>query len=429
MYQVLQSLSKRNTLAQCVIQRARMILLAFEGMTNMQIAALIGCERRCPGRWRRRWQDSWEALLAIEMNETHAAFENAIINTLRDAHRTGAPSKFSAQDIVQLVSIACEDPRDSDRPIEDWTHRELADEMQKRSVVESISASRVGAILREVNLQPHRRKYWCFTTEKDQDLFRHQVEDVCQTYLDAAALSIQNHTRTICVDEMTSLQANERRAAKRIARPGETAKLECQYNRHGTLSLTGSWDVVLGQMIETTISPTRGAEEFAAHLDRTIELSPESNWVIVLDNLNTHCSEAVVRMIANRLGIAASKLGDKKKRKGILGSMTSRREFLTSRSHRIRFVFTPKHSSWLNQIEVIFGVIARRVMRHGSFRSQGELREQLLSFIAYFNRTFAKPLNWTFTGKPTKHKTRDRPRTWREMTQSKKFEQALSLVA
>ena len=182
-------------------------------------------------------------------------------------------------------------------------------------------------------------------------------------------------------------------------------------------------------MIQTTISPTRDAEEFAKHIERTICKDADANWIVVLDNLNTHYGEPVVRLVARLLGIPQDSLGNKKKRCGILGSTKSRREFLTDPSHRIRLVFTPKHSSWLNQIEVIFGIIAKRVMRHGSFSSQDDLREKLLSFIDYYNQTFAKPLQWTHDGKPTKAKHEQRPRTWREKTQNRKLEQILTLVA
>ena len=429
MYNMLENISKRKTLAASIVSRASMILLAFEKKLNYQIAEQVGCERHCVGRWRKRWQDSWEGLLAIEMNEPRAVLERAIIDTLRDAHRSGAPTKFSAEQVVQLVSTACENPRDSGRPVEDWTGRELADELKKRSIVESISVSRVNDLLRLVNLQPHRRKYWCFTTEKDHELFQAQVEEVCRTYLNAGSAYEYHNTHTICVDEMTSLQANEHRAAKKRAKPHEIAKVECQYNRHGTLSLTGSWHVVEGQMIQTTISPTRDAEEFAKHIERTICKDADANWIVVLDNLNTHYGEPVVRLVARLLGIPQDSLGNKKKRCGILGSTKSRREFLTDPSHRIRLVFTPKHSSWLNQIEVIFGIIAKRVMRHGSFSSQDDLREKLLSFIDYYNQTFAKPLQWTHDGKPTKAKHEQRPRTWREKTQNRKLEQILTLVA
>lgn len=416
-------------LEKSILLRARIILLASQKLQNVQISQLVDLGRHCVGRWRKRWQDSVDALLAIEMNEPRAVLERAIMDVLRDAHRSGAPGKFSAEQVVQIVSTACENPCDSGRPVEDWTGRELADEVQKRSIVDSISASRVNKLLRLVDLQPQRRKYWCFTTEKDLDLFQSQVEEVCQTYLGAKSAYLHHNTHTICVDEMTSLQANERRAETRRGRPGQLAKSECQYTRHGTQSLTGSWHVVEGQMIQTTIDETRDGDDFANHIDRTIQTDPEANWIIVMDNLNTHYGEPIVRLIAKWLGIAPETLGNKKKRRGILGSMKSRREFLADPSHRIRFVFIPKHSSWLNQIEVIFGVIAKRVMRHGSFTSKTDLREKLISFINYFNKTFAKPLNWTYTGKPTQSKNNHRPRTWREKTQNKKLEQILALVA
>jgi len=429
MYTILDKLCKQRMVAASIALRARMILLAHQKQQNAQIAKLLEAERHSVGRWRKRWQDSFDALLAIELHEPRAALERAIIDVLRDAHRSGSPGKFSAEQVVQLVAIACEDPRDSNRPVEDWTPRELADEMQKRSVVDSISASWAGELLRMMDLQPHRRKYWCFTTEKDRELFQAQVEEVCQTYLNARSLHQHHNTRTICVDEMTSLQANEQRASTKRARSGQIAKSECQYTRHGTLSLTGSWDVVQGQMIQTTIDPTRDNEDFARHIAQTIQTDPAAHWVIVMDNLNTHSGEPVVRLIARLLGIDQATLGDKKKRRGILGSMKSRREFLTDPSHRIRFVFIPKHSSWLNQIEVVFGIIGRRVMRHGSFVSQDDLRDKLTRFIDYFNRTFAKPFDWTYTGKPTRSQNNQRPRTWREKTQNRKLEQILALVA
>jgi len=363
------------------------------------------------------------------MNEPHAALERAIMDVLRDAHRSGAACKFSGEQVVQLVSIACEDPRESDRPIEDWTGRELADEMQNRRVVNSISVSRVNELLRLIDLQPHRRKYWCFTSEKDRELFQSQVEQVCQTYLEAASCYQFRGTHTICVDEMTSLQANQRKAPTKRPRPGQVGKTECQYKRHGTLSLTGSWHVVKGQMIQTTIDETRNGKDFANHIEQTIQADPEAEWIVVLDNLNTHCGEPVVRLVARLLGIDQETLGDKKKRQGILASMESRRGFLTEASHRVRFVFVPKHSSWLNQIEIVFGIISKRVMRNGSFQSQDELKTKLLSFIDYFNQTFAKPFNWTYNGKPTRSNNDKRPRTWREKTQTRKLEQILALVA
>ncbi len=429
MYNILSRLSNGSSVETRIALRAKIILLALERLSNVEIGRIVGLGHHCVGRWRRRWQESYEALLLIQMNEPHAALVRGIEDVLRDAHRSGAPWKFSAEQVVQLVSVACEDPRLSQRPINAWTGRELADEMQKRSTVDSISASRVNELLRQMDLRPHRQKYWCFTTEKDRQLFDRQVKEVCQTYLEAASSYHQQGTRTICVDEMTSLQANERRAKTRLSIPGKIGLRECQYNRHGKLSLTGSWDVTLGKMIGTTVGGTRQGKDFAKHMEQTFATDPEANWIVVLDNLNTHHGEEIVRLVARLLGIAEDTLGNKKRRRGILGSVKSRRKFLTDPTHPIRFVFIPKHSSWLNQIETIFGIISRRVIRHGSFTSKDDLKQKLLSFVDYFNRTFAKPMNWTYNGKPTKSKQQTRPKTWREKTQDKKLEKILATVA
>jgi transposase len=278
-------------------------------------------------------------------------------------------------------------------------------------------------------LKPNLHKGWCFTTEKDKELFDEQVRQVCDVYLNASALSVAQGTHTVCVDEMTGLQANERRAPSQLPMPGQIGKRECQYTRHGTLSLTGSWDVVAGQLIERTIAKTRTAEEFAAHILKTIQSDPNGRWEFVMDNLNTHSGEPIVRAVAKLLEIDESTLGDKKRRKGILGSEASRKKFLTDESHRIRFVFIPKHGSWLNQIEMVFGVIARRVMRNGNFTGLEDLESQLHQFIDYFNRTFAKAINWKYDGTKRGSKNLDRPNTWREARKPKRAEKILALAA
>lgn len=403
--------------------------MAFERQNNSEIAETLNLDRHCVGRWRRRWQLSVDALLAIEMNETNAALRRAVIDVLSDAHRSGRPSTFSNEQLARIVSIASQSPRDFGRPIDDWTGRELADQARKQGIVGSISKSRVNELLRSVRLKPQHRKGWCFTTEKDKDAFAEQVRIVCQTYLQAPQHWLANGTRTICVDEMTSLQANEHSTQAKSPKPNQVGKIECQYTRHGTLSLTGSWDTVAGQMIHTTINETRTAKDFAGHIRQTVAVDPEAEWIFVVDNLSTHAGEPIVRAVAEMIGFAESELGDKKKRKGILGSMTSRRDFLCDPRHRIRFVFIPKHSSWLNQIEIIFGVIGKRVMRHGSFTSLEDLANKLRTFIEYYNRTYAKPINWTYDGTGTKSERVKRPSTWREKTQSTKLGRILALVA
>ena len=427
MCEMLHQISSSRSIGNAVVTRARIILMAFEKANNQTIARRLGVCAKMVGLWRRRWRDSFSALLQMQFTECEAAFQRAIIECLSDAPRSGSPGKFTPEQIVGLIGIACEPPEKSGRPVTSWTGNELADESQKRGLVDSISASHVNRILREVDLQPHHSQYWCNTTETDPERFQRQVELVCQTYRDAPQLYHQSHTHTVCVDEMTSLQANERRAETKLPKPGQIAKEEFQYTRHGTVCVTGNWHVVRGQLLAPTISETRDNADFAQHIEQTIATDPQAGWVFVVDNLNTHCGEPLVRMVAEKLGIDQATLGIARK-SGVVSTMETRRAFLSDPTHRIRFVYLPKHSSWLNQIEMIFGIINRRVMRRSSFTSKRDLIEKLERFIKYFNETIAKPMNWTYTGRPTRNTPTQRPRTWRELRTTEKSWQKLALV-
>jgi transposase len=410
---ILQQIMRSTTAPKRLVQRVNVILLAFAGVFNVAIANSVGLARRQVGLWRCRWQQSFDALMAIECRETHAELRRAIEDVLSDAPRSGSTGTFTAEQVTQILAVACEPPEQSGRPIDRWTHRELADEVIRRGIVPSISASQVGRYLAQAELQPHRSKYWLNTKEKDPEMFQQQVEAVCQTYLEAPGLYFQENTHTISVDEMPGIQALERIAKTIPMQPGQATRIEFEYKRHGTLCLTGNWDVVLGQMIAPTIRATRTEEDFAWHIHNTITTDPNANWVFVVDNLNTHCSESLVRYVARLEKIDENTLGQKGKC-GVLQSMASRQAFLSDRHHRIRFVYLPKHTSWLNQIEIVFGIVGRRVVRRGNFTSLAALKERLLDFIDYFNRTFAKPFRWTYTGRPVTAETIKRPATWKE---------------
>ena len=283
-------------------------------------------------------------------------------------------------------------------PITHWTAHELADEAQKRGIVASISASQVNRYLNEAKLQPHRSRYWLNTKEKDPRQFQEKVEAVCDCYHEAPRLYAAEHTHTVCTDEMTGIQALERIAATLPMQPGRVELREFEYVRHGTLTLIGNFHVVTGEIVAPTLGPTRTEQDFVAHVTQTVATDPEASWVFVVDNLNIHCSESLVNWVAQTCGFERE-LG-KKGKTGVQKSQATRQEFLSDRSHGIRFLYLPKHTSWLNQIEIVFGVIARKVIRRGNFKSVDDLREKLLSFIGYFNEVFAKPFRWTFTGRP-----------------------------
>ena len=399
---ILRTIQNAPTVSSQLRQRAAIILLAFDRQDNPQIAAQVGLSRRQVSLWRRRWADAWDRLIRIECLESHAALRRAIEQVLRDEPRSGPPGKFTPEQIVQILAVACEPPEKSGRPITHWTAHELADEVVKRGIVPSISVAQVGRYLREAALQPHKKRYWLNTTEKDPVQFQKQVEAVCDTYLEAPALEKNHRTHTVSSDEMTGIQALERNAPSRPMTFGQCEKIEFEYTRHGTLTLIGNFQVTTGELIAPTIGPTRTEADFASHIEQTVATDPKASWIFVVDNLNIHCSETLVRKVAQACGIEQP-LG-KKGVRGVLKSVASRQAFLSEKSHRIRFVYTPKHSSWLNQIETIFGMIMRKVIRRGSFTSVKDLRDKLLNFIAYFNRVFAKPFQWTYTGRPLRAK-------------------------
>lgn len=214
------------------------------------------------------------------------------------------------------------------------------------------------------------------------------------------------------VDRISSRQTKSLRSFRLLAKIRKPPT--DRYTRHGTVCLTGNWDVVEGQFLFPTIEETRNNKDFSRHVERLIKTELADGWVIVVDNLNTHCGEPLVRMIAKALGISPRKLG-KAKKHGILKDMASRRAFLSDHSHKIRFVYMPKHSSWLNQIEAVFGIINRRVMQSGSFTSKQDLMDKLTRFTSYFNDRIAKPMKWTYTGRPTEKESVEQPKTWRAM--------------
>jgi putative transposase len=221
---------------------------------------------------------------------------------------------------------------------------------------------------------------------------------VCAVYRTAAERS-QSGQRTVSTDELTHVQALERIAPDLPPRPGQVARREFEYTRHGTLSWMINFDVASGQVVSPSSGPTRTEADFVEHVRRTVDSDPAATqWHFVVDNLDIHRSASLVRFIAERDGIADD-LGIKYVC-GVLRSRASRATFLADPTHSIVFHYTPKHASWMNQVEIWLSILVRKLLRRGNFRSVEDLRTQVLAFIDYFNRTMAKPFTWTYQGKP-----------------------------
>jgi len=200
-------------------------------------------------------------------------------------------------------------------------------------------------------------------------------------------------------DELTGVQALERKHPGLPLQPGKVERREHEYIRHGTLSFIVNFEVATGQVGTVSVGPTRTEADYVSHIRRTVEAEPAvTKWHFIVDNLNTHQSESLVRYVAAESDIPETELGVKEK-SGILESMASRAEFLSNPDHRIVFHYTPKHASWMNQIEIWFSILVRKLLRRGNFISVDQLKTKVLAFIEYYNLTMAKPFKWTYKGK------------------------------
>lgn len=223
------------------------------------------------------------------------------------------------------------------------------------------------------------------------------MKAICTLYQAAPFLAVEGE-EVVSTDELTGVQALERKHPGLPLAPGHVERREFEYVRHGTRSFILSRNVVTGKLLAPTCGPTRTEADFLAHVQAVVATHPQATrWHIVCDQLNTHQSASLVRWVAHRCGIEED-LG-LKGQDGILASMASRAAFLSDPTHQVVFHYTPKHSSWLNQIEIWLSILVRKLLKRGSFTSVEDLQAKVLAFIDYYNRTMAKPFKWTYQGK------------------------------
>ena len=321
-----------------MVERARIVLAAAEGMTGKEIAERVGCSLPTVVKWRGRYAE-------------HG------MDGLRDAPRTGAPLTHGPETRALLIAKACTRPPDTPegQRRERWTFEQLAEAV-------GMSGSQAHVILSRAAIKPHLTDYWMMT-DVSQPEFEERLSEICGLYVDPP-----ENVLVVSLDEKTGIQAKSPTKPDRPPQPGKPARREHEYTRNGTQCLFACLNVQQGDVLAMP-SKTRNQFDlirFLDLLDQEIPVIEGQQIVAISDNLSTRGTENVNKWLE---------------------------------AHpRWSFQFTPTHASWLNQIEIFFSILYRRLLKHGSFTSEHDLAEQMLAFVETYNQT-AKPFKWTYTGK------------------------------
>lgn len=328
---------RAHTSTQRAVKRARVVLLASEGIANRRIGQLLGMDEHNVGVWRRR-------------------FETERLGGLEDRPRSGRPRIYGHDDRVKIVAKAT-----SERPETEshWSHRLLAEGLADEI---GISESQVGRILAELDIKPHRVRSWLH--RPDDPEFWERAADVCGLYL-----SPPQNALVLSVDEKTAVGARSRKHPTLPAGPGRPERQEFEYRRHGTTGFIAALDVASGEVLATDVDRNTAANFiiFLEDLDRMIDPSLEIH--LVMDNGSSHVAKATKAWLVDHPRFTAH--------------------------------YTPKHASWLNQVELFFSILTRRLLRRGEFGSRDELIGRVMDFIRHHNQN-AKPFRWTYDGSPLK---------------------------
>lgn len=326
-------------------RRARMVLLAAAGESISEIARQLGTCRLRVHEWLGRFQEDG-------------------LEGLKDQPRSGRPQVITALERHEVMAAACRSPRELGVDRNTWTHESLRDALVEEGWVRKISTSEVGRILEEADLKPYRVRSWCHSTDPD---FEAKMRGIVRLYVRRPL-----GEPVLCVDEKTGMQALSRSRDLQPAGPGRRGRQEFEYRRHGTRCLFACFNVGTGKVLGRC-TQTRTREDFFSFLDGVAATYRQARVHLILDNLNTHRD-------------------------------TGQGQFITewNRGHGNRFVFhyTPTHGSWLNQVELWFAIVTRRVLRHGNFRTLDELVAAIEMFIDDWNAWEAHPFRWTYLGLP-----------------------------
>jgi transposase len=333
----LQRRVRAHTTPQRAAKRARIVLLAADGLPNRQIAPIVGMNQHTVAHWRRRFQA--ERLAGLE-----------------DRPRPGRPLVYDHDQRLRIVATVTQQPPD---PASHWSHSQLAQELADMG----ISASQIGRILADLDIKPHRVRSWI--TRPEDPGFWERAADSCGLYLIPPTGAL-----VLSVDEKTGIGARSRTRPTTRPAPGRPSRQEHQYVRHGTATLLAALDVHRGGILQATDLDRNTAANFTCFLEELDAKVPADLEVhLVLDNGSSHIANATRWWFVDH--------------------------------PRFHPHDTPTHASWLNQVELFFSILARRLLKRGEFRSVEDLVARVMAFIADDNRT-ARPFRWTYDGRPLK---------------------------
>jgi DDE superfamily endonuclease len=323
-------------------------------------------------------------------------------------HAPDDPGAFPPDELIAVVTLATSKTDEHDRPATRWSLDELAATIVNEAHHRAMSRATIWRILEDADLKPHKSIYWLNSHDPDFDA---KAQAICRLYLDAPRLYQQGRL-VICCDEKTGMQILGRKHPTQPARPGQPEKREFEYIRYGTRALITSLAVPTGEVV-WDLGPTRTSADFGWHIGHVanhFRRFERFDWVV--DNLNTHWSMEVCEYIAA--------LSDVSFNPWQLRTGRQRRAFLTDPTHQHVFHFTPKHGSWLNQVELWFSVLSRCFLQRGDFAGAEEFEWRLHTFLEDYNVRHAHPYRWTYTGQPLvrgtpfaqTHRQQQRGRAW-----------------
>lgn len=337
----LQGICRRGTIEYRRGCRARIALALGAGRSCRAVAQDLHVARNTVRKWGRR-------------------FQTARLDGLGDRPRSGRPPVFSGAARAQIIGLACRAPRDEGCADADrWTLDLLVEAALAQGIVPAIHRASIARLLAQGDLKPHRWRMWLHSQDP---AFKERINDIVALYLQH-----QWSEMVLCIDEKTGIQALERRFPDRPPAPGRSGRREFEYLRHGTLTLFAAQEVASGR-VYGWCSPQRRRADFLTFMDQLAARYPRGRVHCVLDNLNTHRGPEVAAWLA-------------------------------AHQQRFGFHFTPVHGSWINQIELWFSILSRRLLRHASFASLPDLEQRIHQFIAHYN-TQAGPFKWTWKGYP-----------------------------